>query len=388
MANRPARTPGNPLDLIRADLKDGPLGRVYLFYGEEEYLILVYSAAIARKVLAPGAEGLDRTVVDGEGKPSKVDLRRLSSEVGTPPFLSSRKLVLVRNSGLFASDRKGGGKEEPTPDESEEEDDEETSSGKETAKDRTEALVRLIDQVPDSACLVFLEKKVDRRMKKPLEAIERCGRIVEFALQEPGSLRTFVTRELSTSGIAMEAEAVDSLLLRSGNAMQTIVSEVEKLRLYCTGSGTTRVTMALVEEICVPDLTGKVFDMTDALGQGRPGDALSILDTLVSRKEPVQLLLFMLSRHVRQLIRAKETPDRDRLPSVLGVPPFIAGRYADQARNFSMEALEELHTRCFEADASSKTGKMPDRMALEAVLASVPVRGSTPRIDARLRTPL
>ena len=379
MANRPARISGNPLDLIRSDLKDGPLGRVYLFFGEEEYLMRVYAAAIAKKILAPGAEGLDRIVIDGEGKPSKVDLRKLSAEVGTPPFLSSRKLVLVRNSGLFSADRKTGGKEESAPDDSEEEDDDEPSSVKDSSKDRTEALVRLVEQVPDSACLVFLEKKVDRRVKKPLEAIERCGRVVEFALQELGSLRSFVARELSTSGISIETEAVDSLLLRSGNAMQTVVSEVEKLRLFCMGSGTLRVTTALVEEICIPDLTGKVFDMTDALGQGRPGDALTILDTLVARKEPVQLLLFMLSRHVRQLIRAKETPDRDRLPAVLGVPPFIAGRYADQARNFTMEGLEELHTRCFDADAASKTGRLPDRMALEAVLASFPVRGQAPR---------
>lgn len=374
MANRPPKPAGNPLDSIRFDLKEGTLGRVYLFFGEEEYLMRVYSAAIAKKILAPGAEGLDRIVVDGDGKPSKVDLRRLAAEVGTPPFLSTRKFVLVRNSGLFSMDKKGSGKEETPIDETDDDEDDESTAGKDTAKERSETLVRLIEQVPDSACLVFMEKKIDRRVKKPLEAIERCGRVVEFSLQDLGSLRTFVARELSTAGIAIDTEAVDSLLVRCGNAMQTVVSKVEKLRLYCAGNGTVRVTSALVEEISIPDLAGKVFDMTDALGQGRPGDALSILDTLVARKEPVQLLLFMLARHVRLLIRTKETPDRDRLPSVLGVPPFIAGRYADQAKNFSLETLEDLHTRCFEADSASKSGRIPDRMALEAVLATFPVR--------------
>ncbi len=380
MPGREARSAGTPLKALRADIESDRLARVYLFYGEESYLMRTFTQAIAKRLLAPGAEALDRVVFDAEGRPTALDLRRVAAETATPPFLSSRKLVLVRNSGLFGMDRKGGGKDGPAVRDAEDDDEvEETSPSGDAAKDRTESLVRLLDGVPDSACLVFLEKKIDRRVKKPLEAVERNGRAVEFATQETEDLRTFVRREFSSAGIGIDDAAVDSILVRTGGSMQTLVLETEKMRLYCKGSGTARVTTALVEDLCIPDLTGKVFDMTDAIGLGRPGDALRILDALIARKEPVQLLLFMLARHVRLLIRAKEIPDRGRLASALGLPPSIAGKYAEQARNFTFEALEELHGRCFEADSAMKTGRLPERAALETLLAGSPSRRSAPR---------
>ena len=370
------------LEGIKADIRSGEIARVYLFHGEETYLVRRFAGLLASKILAPGAEGFDRILFDAGGMPSKLDLRQVAAEIATPPFLSRRKLVVLRNSGLFGAERRGGdrggdGASEASEDrdgEGSETDDRagSSSAGKDTAKGRLEALVALISAVPDSACLLFLERSIDRRVRRPIEAIEAHGRVVEFALQSVDSLRLWISRELSSSGATIDREAAESLLSRCGDSMQAIEGEIEKLRLYCTGSGTTRITLSLVDELCIPDLAGSVFDMTDAIGQGRPGRALDILETLIARKEPVQLLMYMLARHVRNLICAKETADRARLASELGIPPFLARKLDEQARNFTIERLEDLHTRCFEADAASKSGRIPDRVALETLLASTP----------------
>lgn len=370
------------LETLNSDLRSGRIHRVYLFHGEESYLVRRYLDLVAARVLSKGAETFDRVVFDGGGSPARIDLRRLAAEVATPPFLSPRKLIVVQNSGLFAPDRKSSDESPPDsatppgeagPDESAPPAPPAapvSRSASTDAKDRGEALAEIVARVPDSACLVFLEKKVDRRMKKPIEAVEKAGLAVEFLYQSPGDLATWIARELREAGASIEASACDSLIARCGASMQEILHEVEKLRLYCAGSGTRSVSLALVEEVCVPDLGGSVFDMTDAIGQGDAGRALSILDALVSRKEPVQLLLYMLSRHVRNLIRAKEAGDRDRIVADLKVPPFVAGKLLQQARGIPMERLEELHGQCFEADAASKSGRMPDRLALETILAS------------------
>lgn len=367
------------LENLNSDLRAGRIHRVYLFHGEETYLVRRYLDLVAARVLAKGAETFDRVMFDGGGSPSRVDLRRLAAEVATPPFLSPRKLVVVKNSGLFAPDRKAVDEmaDEPASPSGDAGPDAPAPSPVPSARslppegrDRGEALAEIIARVPDSACLVFLEKKIDRRMKKPVEAVEKAGVAVEFLFQAPGDLSTWIARELREAGATIEPAACDSLIARCGASMQEILHEVEKLKLYCTGSETRSVSLALVEEVCIPDLGGSVFDMTDAIGQGDAGRALSILDTLVSRKEPVQLLLYMLSRHVRNLIRAKEAGDRDRIVADLKVPPFVAGKLLQQARGLSMERLEELHGQCFEADCASKSGRMGDRPALETVLAS------------------
>ncbi len=378
MAQREPKADKRQYMVVREDLAAGAVRRVYLFHGDEAFLMRRFAEAVSKAVLAPGAESVDRAVLDPQGRPSSLDLRRLASELATPPFLSPRRLVLVRNSGLFGSERRGAAKDAPAADEPEE-GEEEDSEAPAAAREKPDELVRLLDGIPDSACLVFLEKKIDRRIKKPLEAVERNGRIVEFAIQDIQDLRVFISRDLATAGLSIDADAVESLLVRCESSMGALSTECEKLRLRCTGDGTTRVTAAIVEETCIPDLAGRIFDLTDAIGLGKPGEALRILDTLVARKEPVLVLLFMLARHVRLLIRAKEVPSAKYLPAALGLPPFIAGRYADQARGFSMEALEALHAKCFEADAAAKTGRLEERAALEALIASVPPRGAARR---------
>ena len=354
---------------LKAEVRAGHWRELYVLFGEETFLIDKLVEALGERLVAPGSQALDRVILHGSGRSGRLDLEKVRAEVMTPPFLSPCKLVIVRQSGWFStagnSRTRGSGQDS--------DDDDEGSSGSGEAadpagKDRQAALTALFDQLTDSVCLVFVEQKVDRRLKKLVQAIERKGILAEFAREQPRTLQRWIDAECRRRGLSVEPAAAESLIDRCDGSMQVIWQELVKLFLYCSATGVAQVTRTLIDELSLPDLHGTIFDMTDALSEGKSGRALELADILISQKQPVQLIQFMLARHLRQLICAAELEQPGPIASELNVQPFVASRLARQARRLSPELLEQLYAACFSMDVTVKSGQITDRLGLETLL--------------------
>jgi len=303
-----------------------------------------------------------------------LNLDQLKAEILTPPFMSQRKLVIVRQSGWLSA---GGGRSSSQSAESDaqesSEDETADSDGSSTPsaqKNRQEALGKLLEKLPDSVCLVMIETKVDRRLKQLVNLIEQNGVLAEIGREQAKTLQAWIDAECRRRNISIDPAAAESLIDRCDSGMQVIWQELNKLFLYCAFTDCHKVDLQLIAEISLPDLRGNIFDMTDALSEGLTERALILVDTLISQKQPVQLIQFMLARHIRQLICAAELGRPDKIASDLKVMPFVANRLANQARRFSLPVLEALYARCFEMDLLVKTGQLSDRLALETLLIS------------------
>jgi len=84
------------------DLKEKNFRRVYLFYGEERYLVKLYEHKMRDSVADPGAELMNTDVLDGPN----FSVEAVVNAAETLPFLSEKRLVIVRDSGLFAPGKK------------------------------------------------------------------------------------------------------------------------------------------------------------------------------------------------------------------------------------------------------------------------------------------
>lgn len=362
---------------IKAALRAGRSQPVYVLYGEETFLIDKLVASLVSLLISPGCEGLDKIILDAGGQASRLDLNLLQAEVMTPPFLSRCKLVIVRHSNLFTmATRKttGSGPLESAAaaddrEAFEEAENDQDSDGK-GGKNRQQTLQRIISQVPDSACLVFVEDKVDRRLKQLVTAVESKGVLAEIGREQPRLLRQWVEAECRQRQIMIEELAAESLVDRCDASMQLIWQELTKIFLFLAYTQGHAVDLPLVEQISLPDLRGSIFDMTDAISRGQTGQALELLDRLISQKQPVQLIQFMLTRHFRQLICAAELNRSEAIISQLKVMPFIAGRLLQQARYFNVSQMETIYAQCYETDLLVKTGQMAERLALETLLVS------------------
>lgn len=92
-----------------------------------------------------------------------------------------------------------------------------------------------------------------------------------------------------------------------------------------------------------------IFRLLDCLA---PGNAKNILQLIYRAKgqEPEQLVLAMISWHVRYLLWAKEEP------KTLDVPQWKMKRLIAQANMFTKEKLYTLHKQLFDLDRKQKTG--------------------------------
>lgn len=95
-----------------------------------------------------------------------------------------------------------------------------------------------------------------------------------------------------------------------------------------------------------------VFKLLDALVPTNTKLVITILHQILEH-EPEQLVLSMLSWHVRQLIWAKVDPQ------TLNLPNWRKEKLTSQAARFTKEQLFTFHTKLLELDRSQKTGTAP-----------------------------
>ena len=317
-------------DLIKND--NGDL-KLILIFGEEDFFIEKEMDIIKKKYLSEGAEQMDYVKLDLVGK--EPDIEKIRENLELPAWMSSKRIVVVSDFAIPSD---------------------------------ADDFVKLLSSVPDGSILVFTASKVDKRKKSVMTAFQKNGVIAELNYLDDDKSIKWISHFLSKSNITIDEEAAGSIVSRCDKSMRLISSEANKIMLYCIASGTSHVDMALVEEICPPDINGSVFNITDAVGQKDADTALTILNNLILMKEPTQRIRFMLLRHLKHLICAKELGNQSEIASRLKVQPFVAKKLMSQASRFNIDTLIMLFNECVREDSEIKHGNLDDRKSLESFM--------------------
>jgi len=355
---------------VLAELKKGIIQPVYLFEGDETYLKNKLIKAIESLLIEPSTKSLDYILFDYSNQPSKVNMQQIQAEMKTPPFLSKRRMIVIKNSGLFNMGGKSKKQSETPSDETETEESESVPDNPTSSKDRQAQLLSLLQSASDSCCLVFVEDKADKRMKSIIEKIQGNGLLASITKPDLREIRLWVRGEFAKSDISISPEVCDYLIDRNDGNLQSMVGEIEKLSLLSQAKNKNSVEKEEIDEIGSSDLKGSIFDIVDALSKKNAQEAYRLLDLLLVQKQPIPLISFMLARHVRQLIAAKDLGSPDAIIKKMKVIPFVANKLFYQAKNFSFDSLEDLYQECYESDLAVKTSKIQDRLALEILFAS------------------
>ena len=333
------------LDILKEDLKNNKIRALYLFYGPEDYLMKHYADSIEKSLLTADLKALNKVVLEG-----KADINKLRDNCETMPIFSERKVVIVKNSGLFKPAKKAG----------------DTAKKGKPANDD---LSLLLQDLPPHVCLIFYEQEIDKRLKA-LDAIKKHGLIVEFAYQRPDELVKWVTKRLRAAGVEIDLATASRLVENCEQGMTEILNEVEKLIAYLGGKD--RVTLQDIEKVCTKSIKSRVFDLTDAIAEKNSSRALNLLNDMVVLKEPVPKILFMIARQFRQILQVKllhnEGSNNGEIASKLGLAPFIVGKILKQAGSFSVERLKAAMETCLEFDIAVKTGRLEDMTAAELLI--------------------
>ena len=90
------------MEKLAAELKNRTFRRVYLFYGEEKYLIRQYQSRLIETVLGDNA-GMNLSVFEGKN----ADPKEIMSQAQTMPFFAEYRVILVQESGFYKKTPEG-----------------------------------------------------------------------------------------------------------------------------------------------------------------------------------------------------------------------------------------------------------------------------------------
>jgi DNA polymerase III subunit delta len=119
----------------------------------------------------------------------------------------------------------------------------------------------------------------------------------------------------------------------------------------------------------------RIFDMVDALAERKGRQAAALLHRLLDESEPLALL-GMINRQFRLLIEAREVLDAggdsgDLLKTPDIKHPYVAQKLTQQARNFTLDQLEDIYRYLLDTDYAIKTGRIEPELALDLLVASL-----------------
>lgn len=320
------------MQTINEDIKNGTFRRVYLLYGDEDYLKLQYKNKLLRALVT---EGDTMNFSRFEGKEAQVPA--LIDLAETMPFFAEHRVILVEDSGFF--------------------------------KNAAAQLAEYLPDMPETTCMIFIEKEVDKR-SKTYKSLKDIGRMVEFKTPDEKMLTRWVLTVLQKNGKKLTQPTMQLFLEKAGNSMGNIDRELEKL--ICYVGDREIIQMDDVEEICTGQTENRIFDMIHMMAEKRQKEALELYYDLLALKEPPMRILFLLVRQFNILLQVKTMVaagmEQNQIADRAGLRSFTIRRYRSEAGHFSVQKLKEALRDCARAEEDVKTGRLDDRLSVELIL--------------------
>lgn len=339
------------IEVLKKQIKNNEIGRLYLFYGPEDYLMNHYINLIEKQIIKDDFKSMNKTVFEG-----KFDLNDLIDACETNPMFSDRRIVLVKNSGLFKAKKETN-----------------KSKSETTENSNNKKIEDYLNNVPDYICLIFIEENIDKRLKI-FNAFKSKGLVVEFEYQSPQILTDWIVNIVRSKNKTIDSRCAAKLVEYSEYGMRGIHNEIDKLMLFCSDKKV--VTISDIDMICTKTIKDTIFDLTDAITAKNSVKAFNLLNDLIFLKEPTAKILFMISRQFRNILKVKLYQDSGvtavgELCSKAGMKPFELGKIKRQSNLMSINSLKNAIEECLTTDISVKTGKMDGRIALEVMISKL-----------------
>ena len=327
---------------------------IYLLHGQDTYSMRAFLDGLRDAVGMPDVRDANITTLPA----NEVVPDALVNMCQAMPFLAERRLVVIDGLlGSLAGEGRGGRGR---------------GAGGQRVAEWGERIATLAGAMPPTTDLVFLEGQL--RPNHPLlRDLSAVAEVREFAPLNFNELRGWVQNRVMASGGSMTTQAVQLLVDLVGPDLWALAGEIEKLTLYADGRA---VTAEDVEELVVSAREVSIFAMVDAVLEGNRAVAMRSMARLLDGDATVSYLLAMLARQVRLMVLAKDLLAQQAPQAELGTRLGIASAYPlrktlEMARRFSPQALQRLHRGLLDTDVSIKTGALPERMALEYLVAEV-----------------
>ena len=331
----------NDLQLLKEDLRAKQAGRLYIFHGEETFLLHHYLEQLKKLLLDELTESFNFHKLTSE----TFDIRSFADSVENLPMMAEHTLVWVDEVDIFK-----------------------------IAESDRDKMGEILSDIPDYCTVVFTYVttpwKPDKRLTNYWKLISGKASIVEFAKQDQRELVPWIQRHFTAHKKKITPDLCVYLIELTGGTMTALGGEISKIAAF---SGAENITRNDIDAVVEPIMDAIVFQMTDLLGRGEYGAALVKLQVLLKmQQEPIQIL-GAVGGHFRRLATAKTLKESGRgyqdFMQLTGLKSeFAAKKNMGAAMEFSSDFYRKAAALVMETDRKMKTSFDSGERLLELLI--------------------
>jgi len=321
---------------------------VYLFYGNSEFLM-----EEALKWYKEYLTNLTSGNISIEVVQEETELDELVENANTIPLFCSNKLIVHKNPNYFTAKKRENGKR---------------AEGKIVER----FLEYLKNPNPATFIVLLVEGKPDSR-KKIFQALHKENMVLELNQLKGRSLQEWVAERFIDYNKKITPQALDYLISVVGTDLSLLEQEITKLVLFA--GERQDIHLEMVEELVSKTAQATIFNLVDAVAEGRGVDAVKHCQELLNQGEKEMFIVYMLTRQFRIISEAKllvaKGYGQGQLSQILQIPEFAVRKALKQGHNFSIAQLAAIMDKLLSLDVAIKTGKGNPNLLLEMIIVEL-----------------
>jgi DNA polymerase-3 subunit delta len=326
---------GVTIETYEALLKEKKFSPLYLFHGEEEFLVEELTRSLLDATLDESARSFNLDIVYG----SDVDAKAIVSLAAAYPMMSERRVVIVKEFDKVMS---------------------------------KELLVPYLEIPSPTTCLAVISAKPDFRLKA-YKLLRDTGVAVECKQLYDNEIPSWISSRVKKLGKKISPEACQVMQGYVSRSLREIQNEIDKLFIY----------VGEKQEISVDDVNNvvgmskqfNIFELQKAIGKKDIGRAVEVMEQMLDAGEYPVAIVAGLAKYMQKIWLAQELRRRQisefQLAADLGVSPFYVKDYIEAARRYSSDELEKCFDALLQADLTLKSTSSDQKYVMTLLLYEV-----------------
>lgn len=315
------------------------MGNVYLYTGEEKYLI---QHKIERLITESKADQYNMFSYDMD----EVNIKEAVRDALTPPFMSENKVVVIKNPKFLTLE-------------------------KSEINHTVSVLIKYIDNPMVST--YFIINAVGLKLNEKNEVVKQLRKkatIIETRELSETEFYGWVKRQFELEDIMIKEDALKLFYSLVGHNMLSARTEIDKLVVY-VGKGNI-VTSKIVSLVVVKEIQQDIFALSNAIIEHNSEKTMNVYRDLIAVDNDVNRLFNLVTRTIRDTLLVNymlaEGAKQNDIAMKMETSPNRAYYLIRNAKSFDVQSAKEYLVKLGELDYKIKSGQIDARTGFEFFL--------------------
>ena len=321
---------------LKQQLKQNTLRNLYLFYGEERYLIETYVKKISEIAIGGGLFEFNYSLYDEDNESCESFLNDLESY----PTMSEKKVIVLKEVGFLK------------------------------LKDYQKTLADILNNVPEYAVVIIVEGETSKLKKALSDIISKNGEIVDFQKQSVPNLRAWLNKTLLKAGKQISPSDGEYFINLCERSLEKLNIETQKL---VSSDDSPQITKELIDSLVKVPVEYKIFELSDALLSKDAVRSYKILNGFkIAKVQPIVIFSIIYGR-LSDILMFKLLNEEGKNPALRlpGNKKWLSDKLNSECRKYSKSLLRESMKLCAKYDADVKKGNIDGYAATELLIAEI-----------------